>query len=416
MKFIIIFLSLIVIIGILKEYKPYKKIYANTITESYSIYNNIELFIDSIKSLLNSIYTSLFPKSNTYVEHANEFAASTNLPTNTTTTKSSKKDKKNDNTELKKIQKELKGLSELLNKSNKFKYSELKKFAHLLEHPHIHSSKKKKNETSQTTPETSQTTPETSGTHTETSGTHTETSGTHTETPETHTETPEEKQNETCEHKHNMGLTIKENDDIIKHIQKDQLKLIKEMNSYIDNMEKEKKVKEKKIRKKRDNDNEYILKTAIKVCPPNANMNDYVLKKSIMPKNATCISNNNEDTSSQQTADSSVSEPTEPSIPLPLPMSDSPQTTNSQQISSTEISDSPQTTNSQQTSSTPITSSSNSSSLYSLLDNSSDTNSLPSWSNTFAKVTPNTTITADCDALGSKGEISQCKREKDSRK
>jgi hypothetical protein len=386
MKFIIIFLSLILLIGVLKQYKSYKELYANTITESYTIYNDIELFIDSIKSLLNSIYISLFPNSNTYVEHANQFAASTDLPTDATTTTSSKKDNK----ELKNIKRELKELSQLINKSNNFKYSELKKFTHLLDHPHIHSSKKKQSNSSLKQPESFLKQPESSlKQHNETSGKHkNETSG--------------KKQNETCEHKHNMGSTLKEQDDIIKNIEHDHLKLIKEMNKYIDNIGNEKK-KEKKIRKKRNYDNEYILKTAIKVCPPSTNMNDYVLKKSIMPTNANCIPDTSQPTNSPQTTtNSSVSDTNTP------PLSDTSQTTNSQQMGSTS-----QTTNSQQMDSPSSTSSS---SLYSLLDNSSDTNSLPSWSNTFAKVTPNSTVTANCDTLGSKGEISQCKREKDARK
>ena len=132
-------------------------------------------------------------------------------------------------------------------------------------------------------------------------------------------------------------------------------------------------------------------------------MNDYVLKKSIMPTNANCIPDTSQPTNSPQTTtNSSVSDTNTP------PLSDTSQTTNSQQMGSTS-----QTTNSQQMDSPSSTSSS---SLYSLLDNSSDTNSLPSWSNTFAKVTPNSTVTANCDTLGSKGEISQCKREKDARK
>ena len=235
MKFIIIFLSLILLIGVLKQYKSYKELYANTITESYTIYNDIELFIDSIKSLLNSIYISLFPNSNTYVEHANQFAASTDLPTDATTTTSSKKDNK----ELKNIKKELKELSQLINKSNNFKYSELKKFTHLLDHPHIHSSKKKQSNSSLKQPEPSLKQPESSlKQHNETSGKHkNETSG--------------KKQNETCEHKHNMGSTLKEQDDIIKNIEHDHLKLIKEMNKYIDNIGNEKKKEKKNSQKKR---------------------------------------------------------------------------------------------------------------------------------------------------------------------
>ena len=133
-------------------------------------------------------------------------------------------------------------------------------------------------------------------------------------------------------------------------------------------------------------------------------MNDYVLKKSIMPTNANCIPDTSQPANSQQTTtNSSVSDTNT------HPLSDTPQTANSQQMGSTS-----QTTNSQQMDSPSTTSSS---SLYSLLDNNNNgANNLQSWSNTFAKVTPNSTVTANCDTLGSKGEISQCKREKDARK
>ena len=80
MKFIIIFLVTILIIGILKKYKPYKETFINSLTESSELYTKANVVAESYKLLVTNLWKSAFPNSNTYVEHAtNKGTAKSNL-------------------------------------------------------------------------------------------------------------------------------------------------------------------------------------------------------------------------------------------------------------------------------------------------------------------------------------------------
>ena len=93
MKFIIIFLVTILIIGILKKYKPYKETFINSLSESSEIYTKTDSVVQSYNLLVNNLWKSLFPNSNTYVEHATN-KGTENSSSKTKNTKKTKKNKK----------------------------------------------------------------------------------------------------------------------------------------------------------------------------------------------------------------------------------------------------------------------------------------------------------------------------------
>jgi len=79
---------------------------------------------------------------------------------------------------------------------------------------------------------------------------------------------------------HNIDHTLKKQIGLLNSIESEQQKLIKQLSEQsLNHLEN----KNKKVRRRIDIDDRYILKTAITACPPPIDMNNYVLKSSLMP-------------------------------------------------------------------------------------------------------------------------------------